>query len=147
MDLYPPINLSWYANKKDPEHLYLRFTESGVNLFEIRPIRTTWKWFKRIDKVEYMVRSDLKSPGSGLSIGGYFSTLEEAKTAAGMLAGQILRGSDATVTERRNDESVVEPAEAKQSAKEREIEQSWANNPDRMGGQFTQDEINDSGWH
>jgi hypothetical protein len=24
---------------------------------------------------------------------------------------------------------------------------SWATNPDRMGGQFTEDEKNDTGWH
>ena len=34
--------------------------------------------------------------------------------------------------------------------KQKEIEKSWANNPDRMGGQFTNEEILDSmrneGW-
>jgi hypothetical protein len=28
----------------------------------------------------------------------------------------------------------------------KDVEQSWRDNPDRMGGQFTQDELNESGW-
>lgn len=30
--------------------------------------------------------------------------------------------------------------------KEKDIEQSWRDNPDRSGGQFTDDEINNTGW-
>jgi hypothetical protein len=30
--------------------------------------------------------------------------------------------------------------------REKAIEDSWSNNPDRSGGQFTQDEINGYGW-
>ena len=31
--------------------------------------------------------------------------------------------------------------------KQKDIEQSWRDNPDRMGGQFTDDEINDGQWY
>lgn len=31
-------------------------------------------------------------------------------------------------------------------AERKAADASWATNPDRMGGQFTQDEINDTGW-
>lgn len=31
--------------------------------------------------------------------------------------------------------------------KQKAQEDSWRDNPDRMGGQFTEDEINNAGWH
>jgi len=31
--------------------------------------------------------------------------------------------------------------------KNKQIEDSWRNNPDRSGGQFTQDEINNKDWY
>ena len=37
---------------------------------------------------------------------------------------------------------IVADLERKQKA----VEDSWRDSPDRMGGQFTQDEINNTGW-
>jgi hypothetical protein len=34
-----------------------------------------------------------------------------------------------------------------EAQKAEEVYNSWKTNPDRMGGQFTEEEKNDTGWH
>ena len=42
--------------------------------------------------------------------------------------------------------ALQEIADRKHQPTQEEIEASWRENPDRMGGQFTEEELNRSGW-
>lgn len=143
MNKYPPIYFDWV--KHTDHNLDLVFAGSRVVLFRIRHIATNLGRFGP-KTYEYKVSSHLLNPDSSAPIGGFYKTLEEAKANACRLASIILRGTAEPVTEQEDDEATVEPSAEQKRATEREIEQSWAANPDRMGGQFTQDEINDNGW-
>ena len=148
MNNFPPINMHWVsAETRDPEDCDLVFTGSQVTLFKVRKLVTNWHWFKRINKVEFMVKTELKNPTSGRPIGGYFNTLEEAQDFAVKTAAVILRGHAEPVNEPDSVEATAEPSPEQKRATERENDASWAANPDRSGGQFTQDEINNTGWH
>ena len=43
-------------------------------------------------------------------------------------------------------DALQESTDRKHQPTQEEIEASWRENPDRMGGQFTEEEINRSGW-
>ena len=147
MNNYPPINMQWISAETGvADDCDLVFTGSMVTLFMVRKLTVSLPLFRRNKNVEYMVKTELKNPTSGRPIGGYFDTLEEAQDFAVKTAAVILRGHAEPVNEPNNDEASVEPGAGQKRATEREIEHSWAANPDRMGGQFTQDEINDNGW-
>lgn len=85
MNNYPPINMQWISAETGvADDCDLVFTGSMVTLFKVRKIVTKWQWFKRIDKSEFMVRTELRNPASGRPIGGYFDTLEEAQDYNGL---------------------------------------------------------------
>jgi hypothetical protein len=143
MSNYPPIYFDWV--ERDADNVDLVFRGSRVTLFRIRKILVSGLIFGP-KKYQYMTKSPLTNPDSAAPIGGFYTTLEEAKNNVVRQASIILRGTAEPVNEPDNDEATAEPSEEQKRATEREIEQSWAANPDRMGGQFTQDEINDNGW-
>ena len=89
----------------------------------------------------YTVRDNLKR-----TIAGKEALLESIKAKS-----RHLRGVDAIVSGvtigflEVNIDELYRILEDVEKCVEKDVEQSWRDNPDRMGGQFTQDEINNTG--
>lgn len=92
---YPPISFRWVTNNvNDPEDFQqLVFTESRVALFSVIRRKQNLGWFSPV-RYKFEVSSWLRWPVSGLRVGDYADTLDEAKAKAERFASIILRGHE-----------------------------------------------------
>lgn len=86
----------------------------------------------------YTVRDNLKRTIAGKE--KYLAEWEAVKASADPMMHQTIIGMlKINIDELKRILADVEQCVAK------DVEQSWRDNPDRMGGQFTEDEINNAG--
>ena len=92
---FPPVSFRWISNNVNDLEDFNRlvFDDSRVTLFNVIRRKKNLGWFGPV-RYEFEVSSWLRWPHSGLRIGDYANTLEEAKAKAERFATIILRGHD-----------------------------------------------------
>ena len=127
-----PSNMDWATVSENGVDLV--FKESRVVLFTIRQI-VVGGWLLGEKKFKYRADSPLQNPADNNNFfTNTYNTLDEAKASVLETMSGIMRPS-------REETAEIE------RQKERDAELSWLKNPDRSGGQFTADEINNPGWY